>query len=179
MQKEIVEILLTEEQIKNRVKEMASEIRKEYAGKNPVFLGVLRGVVVFFSDFIREFDDYCQIDFMCISSYRGANSTGECIMTKDTTLELRNRHVIILEDIFDTGKSLDFTYHVMQAKHPASIKIITLLDKPDRRKPWVTVKPDLVGFTIPDKFVVGYGLDYNERFRNLPYVAVIDPEKTK
>ena len=125
MQNEIVEIMLTEEQIQNRIKEMAAEINKEYAGKNPIFVGVLRGVVVFFSDFIRQFNDYCQIDFMCISSYRGANSTGECIMTKDTSLELRNRHVIILEDIFDTGKSLDFTYHVLQAKHPASLKVVT------------------------------------------------------
>ena len=179
MQNEIVEILLTEEQIQNRIKEMAAEINKEYADKNPIFVGVLRGVVVFFSDFIRQFDHDCQIDFMCISSYRGTNSTGECILSKDTSLELRGRHVIILEDIFDTGKSLDFTYHVLQAKHPASLKIVTLLDKPDRRKPWVTLKPDYVGFTIPDKFVVGYGLDYNERFRNLPYVAVIDPTKTK
>ena len=143
MQNEIVEILLTEEQIQNRIKELAAEINKEYAGKNPIFVGVLRGVVVFFSDFIRQFNDYCQIDF------------------------------------FDTGKSLDFTYHVLQAKHPASLKVVTLLDKPERRKPWVTLKPDYVGFTIPDKFVVGYGLDYNERFRNLPYIAVVDPNKTK
>ena len=176
MQNEIVEILLTEEQIQNRIKEMAAQINEEYAGKNPIFVGVLRGVVVFFSDFIRQFNDYCQIDFMCISSYRGANSTGECIMTKDTSLELRDRHVIILEDIFDTGKSLDFTYNFLMTKKPASLKIVTLLDKPSRRKPWVTVKPDIVGFTIEDKFVVGYGLDFNEQFRNLPFVAVLNPE---
>ena len=176
MQNEIVEILLTEEQIQNRIKEMAAQINEEYAGKNPIFVGVLRGVCVFFSDFVREFKDHCQFDFMCVSSYRGTQSTGECIITKDVTMELRDRHVIILEDIFDTGKSLDFTYNFLMTKKPASLKIVTLLDKPSRRKPWVTVKPDLVGFTIEDKFVVGYGLDFNEQFRNLPFVAVLNPE---
>ena len=173
----LCEVLLTEEQIKARVKEMAAQISEEYAGKNPVFVGVLRGVCVFFSDFVREFNDHCQFDFMCVSSYRGTQSTGECIITKDVTMELRDRHVIILEDIFDTGKSLDFTYNFLLTKKPASLKIITLLDKPSRRKPWVTVKPDMVGFTIEDKFVVGYGLDFNEQYRNLPFVGVLKPEE--
>ena len=177
MYDQISEVLLSEEQIKARVKEMAAEISAEYAGKNPVFVGVMRGVCVFFSDFIREFNDHCNIDFMAVSSYRGTQSTGECIITKDVTLELRNRHVIILEDIFDTGKSLDFTYNFLLTKKPASVKIITLLDKPARRKPWITLQPDMVGFTIEDKFVVGYGLDYNEQFRNLPFIAVLNPEQ--
>ncbi|MBO5129230.1 MAG: hypoxanthine phosphoribosyltransferase [Oscillospiraceae bacterium] len=172
----ISEILLTEEQIQNRIKELAAQINEEYKGKDPVFVGVLRGVVVFFADFIRHFDDFCQIDFMCISSYRGTQSTGECIITKDVSIELRNRHVIILEDILDTGKSLDFCYNFLQTKKPASLKIVTLLDKPDRRKPWIDIKADYTGFVIPDKFVVGYGLDCNERYRNLPYVAVVKPE---
>ena len=176
MYDQISEVLLTEEQIKARIKEMAAELSVEYAGKNPVFVGVLRGVCVFFADFIREFTEHCTIDFMSISSYRGTQSTGECIITKDVTTELRDRHVIILEDIFDTGKSLDFTYNFLLTKKPASVKIVTLLDKPARRKPWVTVKPDIVGFTIEDKFVVGYGLDYNEHFRNLPFVGVVKPE---
>ena len=176
MYNQISEVLLTEEQIKARIKEMAAQINEEYAGKNPIFVGVLRGVCVFFSDFVREFKDHCQFDFMCVSSYRGTQSTGECIITKDVTLELRDRHVIILEDIFDTGKSLDFTYNFLMTKKPASLKIVTLLDKPSRRKPWVTVKPDIVGFTVEDKFVVGYGLDFNEQFRNLPFVAVLNPE---
>lgn len=176
MLNDIQEILLTEEQIQTRIKEMAAQISEEYKGKNPIFVGVLRGVIVFYSDFVRHFTDHCQFDFMCVSSYRGTQSTGECIITKDTTLELRDRHVIILEDIFDTGKSLDFCYHYLMAKKPASVKIVTLLDKPERRKPWVTVKADYTGFTIPDKFVVGYGLDFNEGFRNLPYIAVLKPE---
>ena len=149
------EVLISEAEIKARVKEMALEIADEYRGKNPVFVGVLRGVCVFFSDFIREFPDHCMIDFMGVSSYRGAHSTGECIISKDVSTELRNRHVIILEDIFDTGKSLDFTYNFILTKKPASVKIITLLDKPARRKPWIDLQPDMVGFTIPDKFVVG------------------------
>ena len=172
----IKEVLLTEEQIKTRVKEMADEIYKEYEGKNPVFVGVLRGVCVFFSDFVREFKDHCQFDFMCVSSYRGTQSTGECIITKDVTLELRNRHVIILEDIFDTGNSLEFLTNHLMNKQPASLKICTLLDKPERRKPGVKVQCDWVGFTIPNEFVVGYGLDYNEYYRNLPYVGILKPE---
>ncbi len=176
MLNDISEIMLTEEQIQTRVKEMAAQLSEEYKGKNPVFVGVLRGVVVFFADLVRNFTEPCQIDFMCISSYRGTQSTGECIITKDVSVELRDRHVIVLEDIFDTGKSLDFTYHYLMAKKPASVKICTLLDKPSRRKPWVTVEADYTGFTIPDKFVVGYGLDFNEHYRNLPYVAVLKPE---
>ena len=176
MLNDIQEILITEEQIKARIKEMAAELSKEYAGKNPIFVGVLRGVIVFYADFVREFTDACQFDFMCISSYRGTQSSGECIITKDVSMEMRGRDVIILEDIFDTGKSLDFCYSHLMAKKPASLKIVTLLDKPARRKPWVTVKADMVGFTIPDKFVVGYGLDFNEQFRNLPYIGVLKPE---
>ena len=176
MLNDISEILLTEEQIKARVKELAAQLSEDYKGKNPVFVGVLRGVVVFFADFIRDFTDPCQIDFMCVSSYRGTQSTGECIITKDVSTELRGRHVVILEDIFDTGKSLDFCYAYLMAKKPASLKIVTLLDKPERRKPWVTVKADYTGFTIPDKFVVGYGLDFNDHYRNLPFVGVLKPE---
>ena len=176
MYDQIGEVLISEAEIKARVREMAEDLTREYAGKNPVFVGVLRGVCVFFSDFIREFKDHCVIDFMGVSSYRGAHSTGECIISKDVSTELRNRHVIILEDIFDTGKSLDFTYNFILTKKPASVKIITLLDKPARRKPWITLQPDVVGFTVPDKFIVGYGLDYNEQFRNLPFIATLDTE---
>ena len=172
----IKEVLLTEEQIRTRVKEMADEIYKEYQGKNPVFVGVLRGVCVFFSDFVREFKDHCQFDFMCVSSYRGTQSTGECIITKDVTLELRDRHVIILEDIFDTGNSLEYTYNYLLSKEPASLKVCTLLDKPERRREGVTLKADYTGFTIPNEFVVGYGLDFNEYYRNLPYIGVLKPE---
>jgi hypoxanthine phosphoribosyltransferase len=171
----ISEILLSEEQIQTRVKELAAQLSREYAGKDPVFVGVLKGVVMFYADFLKNFTDHCQMDFMWISSYSGTESTG-MIVRKDVTVDLKGRHVVILEDIFDTGNSLSFTYDHLLSKEPASLKICTLLDKPERRKPGVTLQADYTGFVIPNAFVVGYGLDYNEHFRNLPYVGVLKPE---
>ena len=139
-------------------------------------VGVLKGVVVFYSDMIRQIRVPCQMDFMWLSSYSGTNSTGELIVRRDVSVDIKDRHVLILEDIYDTGTSLDFTYRHLMSKGPASLKICTLLDKPERRKPGITLKPDYVGFTIPNEFVVGYGLDYHEHFRNLPYVGVLKPE---
>jgi hypoxanthine phosphoribosyltransferase len=115
------------------------------------------------------------MDFMWISSYSGTNSSG-MIVRQDLSQNIKGRHVVILEDIFDTGNSLDFTYNHLLSKEPASLKICTLLDKPERRKPGVTVQADWTGFTIPNEFVVGYGLDFNEGYRNLPYVGILKPE---
>ena len=176
MEKDIQEVLLSEEQIKARIKELGKELSAEYAGKDPIVVGVLKGVVVFYADMIREITVPCQMDFMWISSYEGANSTGKMKVRQDLSSNVEGRHVLILEDIFDTGNSLDYTYKYLQSKNPASIKICTLLDKPERRNPAVTLVPDYVGFTIPNAFVVGYGLDYNEHYRNLPYVGVLKPE---
>ena len=177
MTQDIKEILLTQEQIQAKVKELAAILSEEYAGKDPVFVGVLKGVVMFFADMVRSIDTPCQIDFMWISSYgSGANSTGKMDVKRDVSADLKGRHVVILEDIFDTGNSLEFTYKHLLSKEPASLKICTLLDKPERRNPAVTVKPDYVGFVIPNEFVVGYGLDYNEHYRNLPYVGILKPE---
>lgn len=176
MEKDIQRILLSEEAIQNKVKELGRLLTEEYAGKDPVVVGVLKGVVVFYADMIRQIKVPCQMDFMWLSSYSGTNSTGEMIVRRDVSVDIRDRHVLILEDIYDTGSSLDFTYRHLMAKGPASIKICTLLDKPERRKPGITLKPDYVGFTIPNEFVVGYGLDYNEHYRNLPYVGVLKPE---
>ena len=176
MEKDIQRILLSEETIRRRVEEMGKLLTEEYAGKDPVVVGVLKGVVVFYSDMIRQIKVPCQMDFMWLSSYSGTNSTGELIVRRDVSVDIKDRHVLILEDIYDTGTSLDFTYRHLMAKGPASLKICTLLDKPERRKPGITLKPDYVGFTIPNEFVVGYGLDYNEHFRNLPYVGVLKPE---
>lgn len=175
MLQDISEILLSEEQIQTRVKELAAQLSEEYAGKDPVFVGVLKGVVMFYSDFVKNFTEHCQMDFMWISSYSGTQSAG-MIVRKDVTVDLKGRHVVILEDIFDTGNSLQFTYHHLLSKEPASLKICTLLDKPERRRPGVTVTADYTGFVIPNKFVVGYGLDFNEHFRNLPFVGVLRPE---
>ena len=176
MEKDIQKVLLSEEQIRTRVAELGKQLSEEYAGKNPVFVGVLKGVVVFYADFIRQFSEPCQLDFMWISSYSGTESTGSMVVKKDVSADLRGRHVVILEDIFDTGNSLDFTYKHLMSKEPASLKIVTLLDKPERRKPGITLKPDYTGFVIPNEFVVGYGLDFNEHYRNLPYVGVLKPE---
>ena len=176
MYNDLSEILLTEEQIQNRVKELAAQLSKEYAGKDPVFVGVLKGVVMFYADFVKNFTEHCQMDFMWISSYAGTSSTGEMIVRKDVGVNLKGRHVVILEDIFDTGNSLQFTYYHLLAKEPASLKICALLDKPERRAEGITVKPDYTGFVIPNKFVVGYGLDFNEHYRNMPFVGVLKPE---
>ena len=176
MEKDILKVLLTEEQIKARIKELGEELSREYADKNPVVVGVLKGVVVFYSDMIREIKIPCQMDFMCVSSYHGTESTGRTMISKDIASDIYGRHVLILEDIFDTGNSLEFICNHLKNKEPASLKICTLLDKPERRKPGVKVQCDWVGFTIPNEFVVGYGLDYNEYYRNLPYVGVLKPE---
>ena len=176
MDKDILEILLTEEQIQSKIKELGQILTEEYKDKNPVIVGVLKGVVVFYADMIRHIKHPCQMDFMWISSYRGTSSTGKMLVRQDISAGIKGRHVLILEAIFDTGNSLEFTVNHLKSKEPASIKICTFLDKPEGRRPGVTLKADYVGYTIPNKFVVGYGLDYNEHYRNLPYVGILKPE---
>ena len=176
MEKDIQKILITEEELKARIKELGEALTRDYEGKDPVVVGVLKGVVIFYADMIRELKTQCQMDFMWISSYAGTSSTGNMVVRKDVSADIKGRHVLILEDIYDTGNSLDFVYNHLQSKDPASVKICTLLDKPERRKPGITLKPDYTGFVIPNEFVVGYGLDYNEHYRNLPYVGVLKPE---
>lgn len=176
MEKDIMEVLLSEEQIKARIDELGKELSAEYAGKDPVVVGVLKGVVVFYADMIRKITVPCQTDFMWISSYEGSNSTGNMVVKRDISCDIKGRHVLILEDIYDTGNSLDFTYRHLLSKEPASLKICTLLDKPSRRKPGITLQPDYVGFEVPNAFVVGYGLDFDEHYRNLPYVGILKPE---
>ncbi len=176
MLQNISRVLLTEEQIQTRVKELAAQLSAEYAGKDPIFVGVLKGVVMFYADFIKNFTEPCQMDFMWISSYSGTVSTGKMDVRQDLSQNIKGRHVVILEDIFDTGNSLQFTYEHLIAKEPASLKICTLLDKPERRVPGITVQADYTGFVIPNEFVVGYGLDFNEHYRNLPYVGILSPE---
>ena len=176
MEKDIQKVLLSEEQIQAKVAEMAAVLSEEYADKDPVFVGVLKGVVIFFADMVRKVSIPCEIDFMCLSSYGGTNSSGNVVVKKDLSVDIKGRHVVILEDIYDTGRSLDFTYKYLLSKEPASLKICTLLDKPERRVEGITLKPEYVGFTIPNEFVVGYGLDFNEHYRNLPYVGVLKPE---
>lgn len=176
MHKDLSTILLTEEQIAARIAELGEELTRDYADKNPVVIGVLNGVVVFYADMIRKIQTPCQVDFMSISSYAGTTSSGRMMLRQDLKTDIRGRHVLILEDIFDTGRSLSYTVELLKLREPASVKICTLLDKPERRLEGVTLKADYVGFTVPDAFVVGYGLDYNERYRNLPYIGILKPE---
>ena len=176
MHQDIQTILLSEEQIQSKVKELAAQLSREYAGKDPVFIGVLKGVVVFFGDMMKYIDIPCQMDFMGVSSYGSGTTAGKLQLRYDVSVDLTGRHVVILEDIFDTGSSLQFTYeHVLQ-KNPASVKICTLLDKPERRRAGITVQADYTGYVIPNEFVVGYGLDYDEHYRNLPYIGILKPE---
>ena len=175
MHSAIERILLSEDQIKARIAELGRELTADYAGKNPIFIGVLKGVVMFFADMIRAIPLDCQIDFMAVSSYGGGTqSSGKIRIQKDISVDLAGRHVVILEDILDSGLTLSHTAAYLKTKGPASLKICTLLDKPDRRK--AELQADYVGFTIPNLFVVGYGLDFDENYRNLPYVGVLKPE---
>lgn len=176
MHRDIERILLTEQQIQAKVAELGKLLAEEYRDKNPVVVGVLKGVVIFYADMIRAMDIPCQMDFMCVSSYKGTQSTGRTQISKDLSSDICGRHVLILEDIFDTGNSLEFITNYLKTKQPASLKICTLLDKPERRRPGVTVKCDYTGFVIPNEFVVGYGLDFDEKYRNLPYVGILKPE---
>ena len=176
MKRNIEKILLTEEQIQARITELGEILSEDYKDKNPIVVGVMKGVVVFYADMIRKIKTPCQMDFMWISSYAGTESTGNMIVRRDVSSDIKGRHVLVLEDIFDTGNSLDYTVKHLLAKEPASVKVCTLLDKPERRNPNITLKPDYIGFTIPNEFVVGYGLDFNENYRNLPYVGILKPE---
>jgi hypoxanthine phosphoribosyltransferase len=176
MEKDIAQVLISEEVLQNRINELAAELNEAYAGKKPIFVGVMKGVVLFFADMVKRINTMCEIEFMWISSYEGTNSTGSMIVKRDVSADIKGRHVVILEDIFDTGNSLQFTYNHLMEKEPASLEVCTLLDKPSRRNPAVTLKPKYVGFQVPNAFVVGYGLDYNEYYRNMPYIGVLRPE---
>ena len=176
MEKDIAQVLISEEVLQNRINELAAELNEAYAGKKPIFVGVMKGVVLFFADMVKRINTMCEIEFMWISSYEGTNSTGSMNVKRDISADIKGRHVVFLEDIFDTGNSLQFTYDHLMEKEPASLEICTLLDKPSRRNPAVTLKPKYVGFQVPNAFVVGYGLDYNEYYRNMPYIGVLRPE---
>ena len=176
MHSDVKEILFNEEQIKERVRELGVQITKDYAERkdNLVLVAILRGSYVFMADLSRNIDLPLQVDFMCVSSYgSGTSSSGQVQITKDLSDPIEGKDVIIVEDILDSGNTLYYLTEILKARKPNSIKICTLLDKPDRRvKPIVA---DYCGFPIPDAFVVGYGLDYAEKYRNLPYVGILKP----
>ena len=175
MEDHIAKVLLTEEQIKAKVKELGQKITEDYRGKNLMIIGILKGAVVFLADLVREIRAPLKIDFMAVSSYGASTkSSGAVRILKDLDTSVEDKHVLIVEDIVDSGLTLKYLKENLARRHPLSLKIATLLDKPERRE--VDVHPDYNGFKIPNEFVVGYGLDYNEVYRNLPYVGVLKPE---
>jgi hypoxanthine phosphoribosyltransferase len=170
-----IEVLISTAELQNRVREMGAEIARDYAGRRPELICVLKGAVTFMSDLMRAIDLNLSIDFIAVSSYgKGVNSTGEVKIVKDLDEPLEGRDIILVEDILDTGLTLSYLVNSFRARGATSIKIATLLNKPERRK--VDVTPDYSGFTIPDRFVVGYGLDYAERYRNLPFIGVLNSD---
>ena len=172
---DVEKILLPEEELKTRVRQLGEEISRDYAGREPVLVSILRGSYIFMADLSRSLDILCRADFMSVSSYgAGTTSSGQVNIIKDLSDSIEGRDVIVVEDILDTGNTLHYLFQVLQARHPASLKLAVLLDKPSRRtKP---ISADYVGFTVPDEFVVGYGLDYDELYRNLPYIGVLRPQ---
>ena len=174
MRRDIERILISEEEIQKKVAEMGRKISEEFRDKDPLFVGVLKGCFIFMADLMRYVDIRCSMDFMAVSSYSGTSSTGAVKINKDLSEDIEGRHVIIVEDILDSGVTLSYLKQYLMVRKPASISIATLMDKPARRK--ADVYADYSCFEIPDAFVVGYGLDYNERYRNLPYIGVLKPE---
>lgn len=175
MIQDIERVLISEEELQKRIAELGKQVAADYADKEPIFVGVLKGVVNFFTDMVRATPIRCQYEFMAVSSYgSGTSTSGTVKLLKDVTCNIKGRHVVILEDILDSGLTLKFVTEHLRAMEPASLKICTLLDKPERRK--VDVFADYIGFTIPNEFVVGFGLDYQEFYRNLPFIGVLKPE---
>ena len=174
MQGDIEKVLISEDEIERHVSEVGRKISEDFAGKDPIFVGVLKGCFIFMADLMRRVDIHCSMDFMAVSSYSGTSSTGAVKINKDLSEDIEGRHVIIVEDILDSGVTLSYLKKYLEVRKPASMSIVTLMDKPSRRK--ADVYADYSCFEVPDAFVVGYGLDYNEKYRNLPYIGVLKPE---
>ena len=174
MTQDIERILLTRDEIEAKISEVGRRITEDFRDKDPIFVGVLKGCFIFMADLMRHVDIKCSMDFMAVSSYSGTSSTGAVKINKDLSQDIEGRHVIIVEDILDSGVTLSYLKRYLMGRKPASINIVTLLDKPARRK--ADVYADYSCFEVPDAFVVGYGLDYNEHYRNLPYIGVLKPE---
>ncbi|WP_312115951.1 hypoxanthine phosphoribosyltransferase [Brevibacillus reuszeri] len=175
MNQDIEKILLSEKEIADKVQELGKTLAAEYRDKNPLVICVLKGAVVFMADLIRHMDIPCEMDFMAVSSYgSGTETSGQVKILKDLDASVQSRHVLVVEDIMDSGLTLSRLLELLRHREAASVKVVTLLNKPERRK--VDLSPDYSGYDIPDEFVVGYGLDYSEKYRNLPYIGVLKPE---
>ncbi|MEA5051469.1 MAG: hypoxanthine phosphoribosyltransferase [Oscillospiraceae bacterium] len=174
MHNDVLKVLISEQELREKVKELGSVITKDYAGKIPVVISVLKGSFVFVSDLVRAMDVNTEIDFLVVSSFAGGVvSTGAVRIIKDINISLEGRDVLVVEDILDSGLTLEYISEILKGRGPRSLRIATLLDKPCRRKSGII--PDYTGFVIPDEFVIGYGLDYDEKYRNLPYIGVLKP----
>ena len=175
LEKDILKVLVTEEELKNRVQAMGAELAERFAGRDPLFLGVLKGCFVFMSDLIRACPVKSDLELIAVSSYQHAPvSSARVQITHDVQQDISGRDIVIVEDILDSGNTLAFLKNYLLTKGAASITIVTLLDKPSRRTKAITA--DMAGFVVPDEFVVGYGLDYAQQYRNLPYIGVLKPE---
>ncbi len=175
MEQDIKEILLSEEVIQAKVQELGRVLSNDYRGKNPLVICVLKGAAPFMSDLIRRMDIHLEIDFMAVSSYgTSTKSSGVVRILKDLDTTVEGRHVLIVEDIIDSGLTLSYLVDMLQGRNAASIRVVTLLDKPHQRS--VDLTPDYCGFVVPDEFVVGYGLDFAEKYRNLPYIGILKKE---
>ncbi len=175
MYKDFEKVLISKESLNLRINEMAKELGEVYKTSNPLFVCILKGSVFFTADLLRSIDFPCEMEFMSVSSYGTATkSSGEVKMVKDLNIPIAGRDVIIIEDIIDSGNTLSYLKRVLEQRNPNSVRLCTLLDKPDRRK--VDLTADYVGFVIPDEFVVGYGLDYDEKYRNYPEIYVLKRE---
>ncbi len=173
---DIEKVLLTEEQIEKRCVELAHEIEEDYkkTGSTPIIVGLLKGSVPFMAELIKRFTFPCEIDFMSVSSYDGTESIGDVRIEKDMDLSCKNRSILVVEDIVDTGRTLVAVKQMFLNKGCSDVKIVSLLDKPSRRV--CEIEADFVGFEVPNEFVVGYGLDFNQKYRNLPFIGVLKPE---
>ena len=174
--RDIDHILVSEQQLRDKVAELGAAISRDYAGRDLLLVSILKGAVVFMADLMRAVTIPCGIDFMVVSSYGGANTTttGLVKIIKDLDQDLTGKDVLIVEDILDTGVTLSHLVPMLQMRNPNSVKICAILSKPSRRQ--ADIEPDYKGFDVPDEFVVGYGLDYDEKYRNLPYVGVLKPQ---
>ena len=171
----VKKVLISGEQIDKRVKELADKISEDYKGRTPILVGILRGSVLFFSNLVKNLSIDCNLDFMCLASYSGTESSGQVRFVLDMREDVKGRDVIIVEDIVDTGITGQYLLDLLKTRNPASVEICSLLDKPSNRQ--LEIKPKYVGFEIENEFVIGYGLDYNELYRNLPYIGVFDETK--
>ncbi len=175
LNQDIEKVLISEEEIQEKIKDLGKQLTDEYHDKFPLAIGVLKGAMPFMADLLKRVDAYMEMDFMDVSSYGNSTvSSGEVKIVKDLDTKVEGRDILIIEDIIDSGLTLSYLVELFRYRKAKSIKIVTLLDKPSGRK--ADIKADYVGFLVPDEFVVGYGLDYAEKYRNLPYIGVLKPE---